>query len=121
MNEVLPEFFAPITKMLRLCQQQHLVLRVNNLLVWSRILPSAYPPRAIDSAGGALGIAVTRTMGHAFRPGIWVDSIVLQIGRHWRDWRCTLHAVDSPCRHDWSRCVVFTPKGLDGLLRSDSG
>lgn len=51
-----------------------------NLLEWRGILPPAHPPRAVDGAHSAAGIAVAAAMGHALSTRIWVYRILEAVG-----------------------------------------
>ena len=60
-----------------------------DLLEWSWVLPSSDPPRTVDCADCAAGIAVTSTMGHAFSTSVWIHPVATTtpIRWNWRDWR----------------------------------
>jgi len=67
-NEVLPQFFAPMMRILFQLVSICIVRRmIRSLLEWSGVLPSAYPAWTVNASSGAdsaAGIAVAATMGH---------------------------------------------------------
>jgi hypothetical protein len=78
-KDVLPEERAPMMRML-IRGQVGCIFDENyqlDLLEWSWVLPSSDPPRAVDCADCAAGIAVTSTMRHALSSSVWVHPVAI--------------------------------------------
>ena len=88
MKDVLPQFLAPMTRMLaNLVSLRHEENGREHSLEWCWVFPSPDPARAVD-ADGAAGIAVAASVCHTLCPCVRIDELSILrcggAGRHGR-------------------------------------